>query len=551
MKKLFAEQYPSLSDMDIYVYDIDIIEKCVMRRMALIKLRTAFSKMKSPINGVISTQIEATRCLYTDKEAYKSEIELWLYNRLGRLKEMGLRRNKILTFILAGGVMLASNGKYLYAADYEGNEEAWLNICSAAQKDEKAADQCRAFKKYYAGITGNLEKEINSLDKKISSIQNNINDITATIKQLQDIINRLDRNISVNEANIQTIRGQIQILDKKIHQKEKEIEQRNKIVTERMLNEQAVTGTDMNVEIIMGSRDLLDMIRKLDGMQRITKLDQKEVRKLLKDRDELEHQKHEQKRLQEDVEAKKKQNEKDKEKTKKAIQQKDELLSEYQKQEADMNEKMRSVQVNLSSIQQNIININTNVAGTLDFSGNSSLIMPVQGGYISAGTWEYPGGGVHLGLDIATPIGTPIIAPADGIVVYANNPAPSDGGFLENWAGYPAGGGNTLHMLTQVGKTTYAISFFHLSKEGFTVGAGSHVEKGQRLALSGHSGNSSGAHCHIEVINLGSMKISAAIEQFQGSADFAWGCGWGKSALGRTCSAGGIPCRESPEHILK
>ena len=58
-----------------------------------------------------------------------------------------------------------------------------------------------------------------------------------------------------------------------IKKKQKDIDQRNKIITDRMLDEQAVTGTNMDVEVIMGSKDLVDMIRKVDGLQRITDSD--------------------------------------------------------------------------------------------------------------------------------------------------------------------------------------------------------------------------------------------------------------------------------------
>lgn len=447
-------------------------------------------------------------------------------------------------------LMPSQQNDQLYAADFEGNEETWLNKCSVAQESEAAAQQCAAFKEYYAGLSSSLEGEVASLDKKIAAIQSNIEEITSVMKQLESVIDKLDKNIEINKANIRTIEGQISKLNVEIKKKQKDIDQRNKIITDRMLDEQAVTGTNVDVEVIMGSKDLVDMIRKIDGLQRITDSDQTEIKKLQKDKAELDHQKSEKNRLKADVEAKKAENEKNKKETEKVKQQKEKLLKQYRKQEAELNEKMRSAQVDMASIQNNIININTSVAGKLDFSGNGALMMPVRGGSVSAGTWYYPGGGVHLGLDMAAPIGTQIVAPADGIILYANNPVPSNGGYLGNWSGYPAGGGNSIHMLTQAGGTTYAISFFHMSQNGFAVSAGTQVKKGQLLGLTGNSGNTSGPHCHIEVINLGNMSISSAISQFSSSADFAWGCGWGNGALSRTCGASGTPCREKPENIF-
>ena len=94
------------------------------------------------------------------------------------------------------------------------------------------------------------------------------------------------------------------------------------------------------------------------------------------------------------------------------------------------------------------------------------------------------------------------------------------------------------------------MSFFHLSQNGFAVSAGSQVSVGQTMALTGNSGNTSGPHCHIEVINLGSMSVSEAVSRFQSTADFSWGNGWGSSAVNNNCSVKAAPCRIRPETIF-
>ena len=95
--------------------------------------------------------------------------------------------------------------------------------------------------------------------------------------------------------------------------------------------------------------------------------------------------------------------------------------------------------------------------------------------------------------------------------------------------------------------TLYAVIFFHLSQSIY-VSAGQSVSQGQTIALSGNSGNSSGAHTHIEVYNLGSMSVSDAVARFSAGADFAWGTGW---SGGSTCEAGSAaPCRERPEKFF-
>lgn len=456
--------------------------------------------------------------------------------------------NIALIISLLGMSVLAAPGSTLYAQDFS-DEEYWLNKCSIAQETAAEAQQCAEFKSYYASQSKNLENDVSDLNKQISSIQGNIDKIQEAINAQEDLITKLEKKISLNEANIRTIQNEIVKLTTEIKQKESDIEKRNKLITERMLDGQASVGTNANVEILMGASDLIDLIRKAEGLQKITESDQKEIETLKEEKEQLNLAKNEQDRLKEDEETNKQQNEKDKSSAEEIKNQKEKLLSEYQSQEADLNQKMRSVKANLSELQNNLININTSVAEKLDYSKNGAMVSPIKATK-SAGTWYYPGGGVHLGMDFATGVGTPIYAPADGIILYANNPVGTYDGFLGNWIGWPLGGGNTIMFLTQVEGTTYAVSFAHMAQENFLVSAGQQVRQGQQLGAVGASGNVTGPHSHVEVFNLGSMSMASAIASFQSTVDFAWGTGWGSSALSRTCSASGPPCRERPEDIF-
>lgn len=89
-------------------------------------------------------------------------------------------------------------------------------------------------------------------------------------------------------------------------------------------------------------------------------------------------------------------------------------------------------------------------------SGSSGLMMPVRG-VLSAGTWAYPGGGLHLGMDIAASMYSPLYAPANGVILYAANPVQDGGGYLGNWVGWPFGGGNTIAMICQSGGSLYGV----------------------------------------------------------------------------------------------
>jgi len=85
----------------------------------------------------------------------------------------------------------------------------------------------------------------------------------------------------------------------------------------------------------------------------------------------------------------------------------------------------------------------------------------------------------HRGLDLSARRGTPIKAPADGIVVFA---------------GRNGGLGRTVRISHDFGFTTV---YGHLDE--ISVEAGDEVHRGQELGLMGNSGRSTGPHLHYEV----------------------------------------------------
>lgn len=86
---------------------------------------------------------------------------------------------------------------------------------------------------------------------------------------------------------------------------------------------------------------------------------------------------------------------------------------------------------------------------------------------------------LHRGMDIANHVGTPIIAPADGVVTHAEKQW-----LIGNMVTIDHGYG----MVTRYG---------HLDK--FLVKKGERVKRGRKIALMGNTGRSTGPHVHYEV----------------------------------------------------
>ena len=135
-----------------------------------------------------------------------------------------------------------------------------------------------------------------------------------------------------------------------------------------------------------------------------------------------------------------------------------------------------------------------NLVGHYDESGKSIvktlMKTPINGARLSSpfGMRKHPIDGfnkMHKGTDFAAPLGTPIMASGDGVVVKAG------------WCG---GGGNCVKIKhNSVYQTIYA----HMSKFANRIKSGVRVKQGQIIGYVGSTGKSTGPHLHYEVIENG------------------------------------------------
>ncbi len=108
-------------------------------------------------------------------------------------------------------------------------------------------------------------------------------------------------------------------------------------------------------------------------------------------------------------------------------------------------------------------------------------------------------GTFHAGLDLGVKYGSRTYAIEDGEVMIAGTGCPPDGGYIGNQCGMDDmyGAGNYVLYKVQKGMDTIYILQCHLSE--VRVKKGEKITQGQLIGLSGNSGNSSGAHLHLEI----------------------------------------------------
>ena len=114
------------------------------------------------------------------------------------------------------------------------------------------------------------------------------------------------------------------------------------------------------------------------------------------------------------------------------------------------------------------------------------VLRPVNGHIVS--TYGYrtdPILGVrrmHAGIDFVTRTGTPVVAPADGIVLKST---------------YSRSYGNYVDLRHP--ETGYITRYAHLSESAEGIRRGTRVKRGELIAYTGNSGRSTGPHLHYEL----------------------------------------------------
>jgi murein DD-endopeptidase MepM/ murein hydrolase activator NlpD len=126
------------------------------------------------------------------------------------------------------------------------------------------------------------------------------------------------------------------------------------------------------------------------------------------------------------------------------------------------------------------------------FKKMKTAIAPLKGKVTSKfGNRNAPVNGAstnHNGVDIAAAVGTPIVAPLDGIISDINT--------------HKTGGKQLIIKHVNGYKTGYA----HLS--GYNVKVAEKVKQGQIIAFVGNTGVSTGAHLHFTVTNPLGIKVN-------------------------------------------
>ncbi|TJY42043.1 hypothetical protein E5161_12365 [Cohnella pontilimi] len=354
---------------------------------------------------------------------------------------------------------------------------------------------------------GKAATQLDKINKQIKDLQNEMNRKAQLKKNAEKSVKVLTGKKEATKEEIDALMSQIDKVGKDLMQTENKISdteqklQQTGLELEEAMKREEETGNQLDtrlqvmykngavsyMDVLLSSTSFGDFLTRFDAMESITIQtrdvlnEKKAARELVaKKQQEVADELMKVKALYEqmadqkaDLESKENAKEKMVAKLNAQIVESEDISDEAEKELMDMAKKMAKLQAE------------KNKAKTYYTGGK--LAVPLHTSYRLSSPFGYrihPITGakkLHTGLDMAAPQGTPIYAAESGVVLVA-----------QWWSGY----GNCIIINHGGGLWTL---YGHIKNGGILVEKGQTVKRGEKIALVGSTGNSTGPHLHFEV----------------------------------------------------
>ncbi|MBR1762328.1 MAG: peptidoglycan DD-metalloendopeptidase family protein [Eubacterium sp.] len=368
-----------------------------------------------------------------------------------------------------------------------------------------------------AASTSSLKDKKSKIQSQIDEAEKKISKLASEKKETQEYIAALDKKIQLKQdqidvlqADANELQSEINSIESSIDRAEKQIEKTQKEIDKKQaqfdktydeycqrLKAMYVSGHASNLEVLLTSTDISSILTRSQMIKSVSEKDSETLDYLMVQMEQIEKDKAELEAKINKLSEDKKKLEKDKKELTSQISTIESSKRELDNEVAECNALIRklssqsaeyqeSIEENESALRKVEAEIQAAYArasrtgSTGSGAHSGALGYPTDYRSISAGYPNYSSGRYHGGVDFPCPSGSNVYAAASGTVIVAKNLNYSYGHYLI------VDHGNGL-------STLYAHNTTLL------VGVGSHVNKGQIIARSGSTGNSTGPHCHFEV----------------------------------------------------
>lgn len=385
-----------------------------------------------------------------------------------------MRKKVLLTLLIAG----------LVAGSAIPTNVSWAASKASLDKINRELKEIKKKKEQQTQQVKQTEQKISAVQKEQKDLQTELMQIDLRRNETQKKLDKLE--VQMNETTEKAAQAQDNLDEAKerVAQRETLLKTRVKSMYER--------GKVSYLDVLLGSSDFGDFLTRMEGLQLILEQDTRILEDNMRDK--------------ETIEVKKK--EIDHQLTVYAgmLDEAENLKAELDKQykhslvvKAELKKKESALEEDLEQYGQQLLAI-TN-AESAKYAERVRAMSSSSSGYkggklglpVADGQFRFSSGfgmrtdpftgrsAGHNGVDMAAPKGTPIMAAANGVVIFA---------------GYSNGFGNTVMIKHSSEITTL---YGHIREGGIKVSVGQSVSKGQKIAEVGSTGRSTGNHVHFTV----------------------------------------------------
>ena len=350
----------------------------------------------------------------------------------------------------------------------------------------------------------NIQNQITENNNKISAAENEATEYLKQVDELNNKISEYTNNLSVLQEKVNQVNKKIEEYENDLQNSSQRFSSAEDLYAVR-LRSIYENGVPNIIDILFESKGITDFFSKLNVYQSIVEYDKAMVDNIDGEKSYIDN-------IKSDIEVQKVQLDQLKYDVEKATTSLNDAKSQKQAKVNELNASKEKLKAVNSVLNKEAESLNAQIAaeiaererkkaqGSNKNNGGSSNIVNSNGkfdwplkGYgkerITATFPKYPDGTRHDGVDIGVPIGTPVYAAAAGEVVTSKYylKGDYDGSYKNGYGNY-----------VMIDHGDYYTLYGHLQYKK-VVSVGQSVSKGQLIAYTASTGNSTGPHLHFEV----------------------------------------------------
>lgn len=358
---------------------------------------------------------------------------------------------------------------------------------------EKQIQEKNNEKKQSEQRAAEAESEKAAVEQEQVAVTNEQKQLEAERDKLMAEISALAKEMEKTEGEIRVAEEQLKITEQELEDAIKQVEKQDELMQKRTRLMYS-NGVVSYLDVLLSANSFSDFLDRFDSLQLILKSDRdildsyKDAQQVVEDKKaEVETQLASLEELYTEQEKEEKELLAKEDEKEKLIAQLHEKYEELEEIHAELSEISEEEERNLVKIASELSKLYAEKKRISNPYSGGKLGMPIGSGHrvtSNFGVRIHPISGVkkaHNGIDFGAPSGTSIFAAESGNVIVAK---------------YTSGYGNTV--IIDHGNGLWTL-YGHIKNGGILVSEGDQVKRGDKIALVGSTGNSTGPHLHFEV----------------------------------------------------